>query len=132
MSVTVTVKIKMLEDVEKFAMRVATRRWDTGYQDLLSMANINVPSLESRRLQSSMCKLYKIVHGLCYFPPDIVSLSSFCRRTDRQFLLYQPFARTNAFHSSFVPNATNLWNILPERLVTSPFSVFKANVLHYL
>jgi len=65
-------QIKMLEDVEKFAMRVATRRWDTGYQDLLNMAN--VPSLESRRLQSSMCTLYKIVHGLCYFPPDIVSL----------------------------------------------------------
>ena len=60
-------QIKMLEDVEKFAMRVTTRRWDTGYQDLLNMAN--VPSLES-----SMCTLYKIVHGLCYFPPDIVSL----------------------------------------------------------
>jgi len=36
-------QIKMLEDVEKFAMKVATRRWDTGYQDVLNMAN--VPSL---------------------------------------------------------------------------------------
>jgi len=77
-------QIKMLEDVEKFAMKMATRRWDTGYQNLLNMAN--VPSLESGRLQSSMCTLYKIVHGLCYFPPDIVSLRpSFCQRTDRQF-----------------------------------------------
>jgi len=33
-------QIKMLEDVERFAMRVATRRWDTGYQDLLNMANV--------------------------------------------------------------------------------------------
>jgi len=55
----------MIEDVEKLAMRVATRRQDTDYQDLLNMAN--VPSLEFRRLQSSMCSLYKIVHGLCYF-----------------------------------------------------------------
>ena len=71
-------------------------------------------------------ELYK-----CYFPPNIVSLRpSFCPRTDRQFRLHQPFARTNAFHSSFVPNATNLWNTLSERLVTSPFSVSKANVLH--
>jgi len=112
-------QIKMIEDVEKFAMKVVTRRWDTGCQDRL-----NAPSLESRRLQSSM---YKFVHGLCYFPPDIVSLRpSFCQRTDRQFLLHQSFACTNAFNSSFVPNATNLWNTLPERLVTSSFSTFKS------
>ena len=26
-------EVKMIEGVEKFAMRVITRRWDTGYQD---------------------------------------------------------------------------------------------------
>ena len=45
-----------------------------------------------------MCTLCKIVHGLCYFPLDIVSQRpSVSQRTDRQFLLYQPFARTNTF-----------------------------------
>ena len=121
-------QVKLIEDVEKFAMRVVTRRWDTGYQEL-----VNIPSLESRRLQSCMCTLYKIVHGLCYFPPDIVSQRpSVSQRTDRQFLLYQPFARTNAYHNSFVPYSTNIWNTLPERLVTSSFTTFKTNVMHYL
>ena len=74
---------------------------------------VNMLSIESRRLQSCMYTLYEIVHGLYYFPLDIVSLRpSFSQRSDRQFLLHQPFARTNAFHSSFVPHATNLWNTL--------------------
>ena len=64
-------QVKMIEDVEKFAMRVVTRRWNAGYQELLNM--VSIPSIESRRLQSSMCTLYKIVHGLCYFPPDILT-----------------------------------------------------------
>ena len=60
-------QVKMIEDVEKFAMKVIT-----GNQELLNMVNIS--SIESRRLQFCMCILYKIVHGLCYFLPDIVSL----------------------------------------------------------
>ena len=60
-------QVKMIEDVEKFAMKVVTRRQDTIYQELLNM--VNIPSLESRRLQSCMCK---IVHGLCYLPANIV------------------------------------------------------------
>ena len=60
-------QVKTIEDVEKFAMKVIT-----GNQELLNM--VNIPSIESRRLQSCMCILYKIVHGLCYFLPDIVSL----------------------------------------------------------
>ena len=49
-------QVKMIEDVEKFAMEVVTRRWNAGYQELLNM--VNIPSIESRRLQSSMCTLY--------------------------------------------------------------------------
>ena len=30
----------MIEDVEKFAMKVVSRRWDAGYQELLNMVNI--------------------------------------------------------------------------------------------
>ncbi len=118
-------EVKMVEDVEKFAMRVITRRWDTGYQDLLSM--VNIPSLEFRRLHSSMYTLYKSVHGLCFFPPDIVSQwSNFC--PNRQYLLCQPFTRTNAFHNSFVPRTVNIWNSLPE---TTVLNLTLCNVYRY-
>ena len=61
----------MLQNVENFALRTVTKRWDAGYQELLDMAAL--PSSESRRLQSSLCMLYKIVHNLCYFPSNIIT-----------------------------------------------------------
>ena len=33
----------LLENVQKFASRMATKQWDSGYQDLLDI--MNVPSL---------------------------------------------------------------------------------------
>ena len=39
--------IKLLENVEKFAIRMATKRWDSGYQELLDM--VALPFLETRR-----------------------------------------------------------------------------------
>ena len=122
-------QVNMIEDVEKFAMKVVTRRWTAGYQEVLNM--VNIPSIESRMLQSSMCTLYKIIHVLL-FSRHCLTETQFSKRSDREFLLHQPFAGTKAFHSSFVPHATNIWNTLPERLVTSPFSTLKTNVMRYL
>ena len=51
--------IKQLKDVEKFALRMATKSWDSGYQDFLSLTDI-IP-LEP---QASLGMLFKIVHGL--------------------------------------------------------------------
>ena len=57
-------QVNMIEDVEKFAMKVVTRRWTAGYLEVLNM--VNIPSIESRMLQSSMCTLYKIIHVLLF------------------------------------------------------------------
>ena len=45
----------LLEDVQKFAFQMATKQWDTGYQDLLDI--MNVPSLADRRLQPKLSLL---------------------------------------------------------------------------
>ena len=48
--------------------------------------------------------------GLCenYFPSNIITpRPNVSKRTDRQLLLHQPFARTNAFMYSFVPRTVN-------------------------
>ena len=57
--------IIMLDNVQKFACRMATKFWDSGYEDLLEI--VHLPSLECRRLETRLCLLYKIVHKLCYF-----------------------------------------------------------------
>ena len=123
--------VELLQNVEKFALWMVTKRWDTGYQELLDMAAL--PSLETRRLQSSLCMMYKIVDNLCYFPSNIITpRPNVSKRTDRQLLLHQPFARTNAYLYSFVPRTVNIWNSLSEPVVTAPMHLFKNNVMQYL
>ncbi len=121
----------MLENVENFAL-MATKRWDAGYQELLDL--ISVSSLETRRLQSSLCMLYRIVHKLCYFPSNVVMpRSSFIQRTNHhEQYLNQPFAHTCSLFYSFIPRSTHIWNSLPEALVTAPLPVIKRNVVQYL
>ncbi len=86
----------------KFAFRMITRKWDAGYQELLDI--LDTPSLETRRLQSTLCTLYKIVHGLCFFLLQ-TSRPNNCLRTNNLYSLQQPFAHTNAFfiHSFHMP-----------------------------
>ena len=91
---------------------MATKSWDSGYQDLLSLTDII--ALEPRRAQASLCMLFKIVHGLCFFPANVITTRpNHSQRTNRQLLLQQPFAGTNAYLHSFVPHTVHAWNLLP-------------------
>jgi len=81
----------LLENVQKFASRMAIKQWDSGYQDLLVI--MNVPSLADHRLQLKLSLLYKIVHGMCYFPSDILCpRSSYSNRTNHSLVINQLFA----------------------------------------
>jgi len=104
--------IKQLEDMEKFALKMITMQWDLGYQDLLGI--LDITSLQSRRVQSSLCTLFKIVHGLIYSPPNFVTpRQNYSERTNRQLLLQQPYAHTNQYQFLFVPHTVQAWNKLP-------------------
>ena len=61
---------KKLEDVQKFACRLASHQWDSSYHDLLQLHEL--PSLEERRLYLKLGWMFKIIHNLCYYP-DIPS-----------------------------------------------------------
>lgn len=50
--------VKSLGNVEKFALRMITKQWDLGYQELIEM--VSLPSLETRRLQASLCTFTKL------------------------------------------------------------------------
>ena len=123
--------IKQLKDVEKFALHMATKSWDSGYQDLLSLTDII--ALEPRRVQASLRMLFKIVHGLCFFPPNVITTRpNHSQRTNRQLLLQQPFAGTNAYLHSFVLHIVHAWNLLPETVVNLPLQHFKSNIVNYI
>ena len=74
--------------------------------------------------------LHKILHGLCYFPQDIASLRPMqFLPTDSFFSINPLLTQMPSTVHLYQNNATNLWNALPERLVTSSF---KVNVPLYL
>ena len=96
--------VDMLENVQKFAMKLITRKWDQGYAQLTEM--VDLPTLQSRRLHLklyTMCFILSMVYVT--FLPLSMRHQSYCERRARSHLLHQPFARTNAFLYSFVPSA---------------------------
>ena len=123
----------LLENVQKFALCMATRCWDSSYQDLLEL--VDLPTLEHQRLEARLCLLYRIIHNLCCFDSSIFTLSTFCshRRFHPLFLKHaHPFAHTNSYFYSFVPRTITLWNSLNTTTVTAPSPATQFRITHCL
>ena len=102
-----------LEKVQKLACRMAARRWDAGYQDLLEIFELS--SLEERRLDLKLGLLFKILHEFCYFPEteSFTTLRNYCSsRSTHCLQLTVPFAHTNSYKYSFFPHTIQQWNSL--------------------
>ena len=118
--------INQLEDIQKFALKICTKRWNHNYHDLLQKANL--PALVNRRNYLKLCSLFKIVNGLCFFPSDIITERVSYFHTGPP-LLFCPFARTNSYKFSFIPSSVSLWNNLPtDALSSQSFSTFKSYI----
>ena len=110
-------EIEALEKVQKFALRVCTKSWDSDYNALLSRTSL--PSLQTRRVQASLCHLYKIIHNLTDFPEAPVSnrvIPYHSRYVNTQSLNLLPF-KTSAYQNSFFPSAICNWNKLPKEIL---------------
>ena len=106
-----------LERVQKFACKLITSRWDSSYEDLLKL--LDLKPLQCRRAESKLGLMFKLVHGLCFFPNDSWSFrTSRNTRNSNSLQLLRPFARTNAYMHSFFPHTASNWNLLDNATVT--------------
>ena len=64
---------KAIEDVQKFALKVVTSKWDSSYDELLELAKLK--PLEERRTELKLGMLSKIVHNLCFFSRQLMGIS---------------------------------------------------------
>ena len=113
--------IKQLESVQRVAIKSFCRAWDSNYLDLLSQ--FGIPTLERRRMELSLCFLYRVVNSLCYFPEHLVRIRPslpYNTRSSNRPILVQPFARTNAYLFSYIPYSISVWNSLPVHITQSP------------
>ena len=110
---------KALEDVQKFGLRLASHRWGASYNELLDL--FDLPSHEDCRLHLKLGLLFKIVHGLCYYP-DIppFRVQPYSYRSNHSYQLVCPTAHTNAYHFSFFPHTISNWNALDCGTVSTP------------
>ena len=122
--------IDKLEAVQKFALKLISRQWHLGYEELLSIATIS--KLCDRRLHLKLAQVVKIINGLCYFPEEnFVMQPAHSNRLLRSDTLICPFARTNYFHS-FVPSTIRTWNSLSEEQVAvESLLSFKHNITNH-
>ena len=108
-----------LEKIQKFACKLATSKWESGYEDLLSLMELQ--PLEDRRTDSKLGLLFKLVHNLCHFLADSWEFRSTprCSRNSNPLQLVRPLARTNAYLNSFFPHTIASWNMLDHSTTAS-------------
>ena len=124
--------IDKLEKVQKFALRMCTKNWMAGSDDLLTC---NIPSLKTRRLYLKLVFLYQLVNDLIVYPSHGVSHRNLSVniRHGHPALLHRPFSRTQAYNMSFFPHSISVWNTLPVDVVTSPtLCLFKSHLKYVL
>ena len=113
-----------LESVQKFALRMCMKQWDSSYNDLLDV--LNLPTLEARRRNLRLSTLYNLKKNLMFFSRDLLKERHAVSRLDREQLLVQPFARCHNFYNSFVPRTIREWNNLSsEQVQATSTSSFK-------
>ncbi len=101
-----------MEDTQKFALKVCTKKWDENYKTLLTMCNIN--TLAMRRSIVRLCLLFKIISGDMSYPnlPFTIRVQPYQLRHLNTTQLSVPFAISNNFKSSFFLDTISAWNQL--------------------
>ena len=86
-----------LEKVQKFACKLATSKWDSSYNELLSL--LYLKPLQERRVELKLGLMFKLVHKLRFFPDNSWSHCTNNRssRNYNTLQLSRPLARTNAY-----------------------------------
>ena len=121
--------IKSIEDVQKFALRVCTKSWESDYNSLLLMCNVDLMS--DRRKFAQLCLLFKIIAGDASYPnpPYKQVTRQYPARHQNTLQFSVQYARTNQFQSSFFPNTTSTWNGLNFDTRGISIETFKSKLL---
>ena len=111
--------IKKLESVQKFALRMCLKRWDSSYDDLLDASKLT--RLSTRRKFLCLLYFYKAVNGLIITPDNLIAARhcNYYTRSSCHATYYQPLAHSNMYHNSFFPSTILLWNSLSHTVTTS-------------
>ena len=122
--------VNKLEKVQTFAARLVTGKWSEGSEKLRE--ELSWPLLTTRRSFQKLSLCRRILNGHSLIPDTVFppNTSSHLRHPNSRPL---NFARTNYHKHSFFVSVIELWNALPEDIVSSDtVSAFKRHLKSYL
>ena len=97
---------------------MATHNWNANYRELLSL--LEIPTLETRRLELKLGHLFQIVHNLCFFPQEIIKFreQNLFLATHVLFILYNFINHEHIqIHTMIRLYPTQLMNLLVHPLL---------------
>ena len=125
---------KLLEDVQKFDYKLAAHQWDSSYQDLLQLFELQ--TLEERRLHLKLGLMFKIINNLCYFPSIPAFRSTLPGlRTSHPLQFNPPLVHTNDYKFSFFPHTMSICLEFVEQWVCHLYvkpTIYEITKKHYI
>jgi len=82
--------VNLLEKIQRFACKLRHQ--------------LQLPTLAHSKLHMRLCNMNETICRLLYFPPDVICPRVTMPHNIRSHLLYQPYARTNAYFDYYVPS----------------------------
>ena len=90
---------------------------------------ISLPELITRRQEQDMCEVYKFMHGLYKTSYDNYFQKPFRTHRGHSLKLFKPQCKTNVRQNFFSQRMIDMWNSLPEEVVSAPsLDSFKNNL----
>ncbi len=92
---------ELLEKVQKFALKVCTKSWNSSYSSLLSQTDL--PRLDQRQVQLKLSFLYQLVNNSVFCPHAPITFRnvSVSVHGNNPLLLSRPVCCTNSHYHSF-------------------------------
>jgi hypothetical protein len=127
--------INLIEDVQRFALKVCLKSWNANYNELLEQSHL--PTLQARRREAKLCHLFKIINKVTFFPdaPTQARSLTYSSRSVHMKALVPLHAHSSQYLHSFFPinqaSTISKWNSLPSDTASaSTISSFKTALKH--
>ena len=111
-----SVNINRVESVQRYAARMCFRNYSR-YSSVTSMlAELNLPTLEERRIRAKLQLFYKIIYHLVSIPDNCLTPIPPSLRSG---YFKQLHTNVDSFKFSFFPSTIKLYNLLPRNITNS-------------
>ena len=109
--------IDLLEGVQRRSLKTIEGFNQLSYENRLK--KVHLTTLETRRIRGDLIEVYKIMHGLTDLRPEDFCMFSTSNLRGHRFKLFKPSVRTDTGKFSFSFRVVDLWNALPDEVVSA-------------